>query len=191
MTSEDVWKMSVSLTGLNFPLKDWRFWTLLIAYPSKCWSSSCNDSKMAVTKVKFTPLHSSSGNNRQLDQRRVSEIEEMAPSSSFRWLAFGYALPRGLFILLSVPIITVFFLQLPRAMLPTSNQVVLPCKQTDSNAVHNDTSICIPFHRSLFPEHLVFGTATAAYQVRRQELYSSFNCSLLNFSFPKYVKACM
>ena len=122
--------------------------------------------------MKFTPLHSLSGNNRQGDQRRVSEFEEMPPSSSFRWLAFGYALPRGLFILLSVPIITVFFLQFPRAMLPTSNQIVLPCKQTNSNAVHNNTTICIPFHRSLFPEHLVFGTATAAYQVRRRAIFN-------------------
>lgn len=144
----------------------------MIAYPPECWSSSCNDSKMAVTKVKFTPLHSLSSNNRQGDQRRVSEFEEMAPSSSFRWLAFGYALPRGLFILLSVPIITVFFLQFPRAILPTSNQIVLPCKQTDSNAVHNNTTICIPFHRSLFPEHFVFGTATAAYQVRRRAIFN-------------------
>ena len=39
------------------------------AYPPKCQSSSCNDSKMAVTKVKFTPLHSLSGNSRQGDQR--------------------------------------------------------------------------------------------------------------------------
>jgi hypothetical protein len=82
-------------------------------------------------------------------------VEPMA-----RWHAFGYALPRGIVILLVVPVLMLFFLQLPKAIMP--DQFVMPCKLQTSP---NDTA-CVPFHRSMFPANFVFGTATAAFQAR-------------------------
>nr|PNR45839.1 hypothetical protein PHYPA_015610 [Physcomitrium patens] len=78
--------------------------------------------------------------------------------------AFGYALQVTGFILLGVPIL-VLFLQLPRAITPHRiDPSVLPCK-LHQDAELSNASTCVPFHRSLFPEGFVFGTATSSYQV--------------------------
>lgn len=77
--------------------------------------------------------------------------------------AFGYALPRGAFILLAIPVMVLFFVQLPKAILPQRlDPVVLPCRMS---ATHSNGTDCVPFHRSLFPDKFVFGAATAAFQV--------------------------
>lgn len=87
--------------------------------------------------------------------------------ANFRLKSFSHAgvgLPRGVFILVCVPVLVLFFLRMPRSpvVLKAQNDVHLSYHHVDKT---NESS-CVPFHRSLFPTGFVFGTATAAYQVR-------------------------
>lgn len=125
-------------------------------------------SEFSTCALTLAAPQSQSGRGRRRKRRKRTHQQQGGLELMTTRSAFGYALQVTGFILLGVPIL-VLFLQLPRAITPHRiDPSVLPCK-LHQDAELSNASTCVPFHRSLFPEGFVFGTATSSYQVRARE----------------------